>query len=90
MPDDPEHVDLTWTAAVGGGTVDGYYVYRDGTDVANRLATLGSSVRTYTDTTSTHGTIYTYYVLAYNDGGNGHSGRSTTPPPPSLLGRLAP
>ena len=57
-------VPLSWTAP--GGTVTGYYVYRNGAQVANV-----TSETSYTDTGLTPSTQYSYTVAAYNGAGTG-------------------
>ena len=85
-----QHVTLTWTTSTG--TVTGYKVYRGGTDDDDRLITLGSSARTYTDTSTSYSTTYTYYVRGYNTQGDGATASATyTVPisPPGSPGSLA-
>ncbi len=56
---------LTWTASaqsIGPG-IAGYQIFRDST--VTPIATVTSGL-TYTDTTAVLGTIYTYYVRAYD------------------------
>jgi chitodextrinase len=61
-------INLTWTASTG--TVTGYYVYRNSTQVGTTTST------SYSDTGLTASTQYSYYVVGYNSSGN--SGNSNT------------
>jgi chitodextrinase len=61
-------INLTWTASTG--TVTGYYVYRNSTQVGTTSST------SYSDTGLTASTQYSYYVVGYNS--NGNSGNSNT------------
>lgn len=84
------NVLLTWTASTDNVGVAGYYVYRNGTQIAN--VTSGTS---YTDSGRPLNTAYTYTVKAYDAAGNvsgasnslsvttpntGSGGGDTTPP----------
>ena len=74
-------VNLSWTASVGA---TGYYVYRNSVYVGSTGTT------SYSDTGLTCGTSYSYYVVAYNAGGNSPSSvvvsgtTSACPPPPTI------
>ena len=62
----PTYIDLSWSST--GANLTGFHLYR-GT-VANGetlFQTLGSSVRSYRDSTAVAGTTYYYRVDAYND-----------------------
>ena len=58
-------VTLTWTASSdsGGPGIGGYYVYRDGTQIASV-----ASGTTYTDSALTAATTYGYQVAAFDTG----------------------
>lgn len=60
---DQNTLKLTWTASSSSG-VSGYYVYRDGTQIASVTGT------TYTDTGLTTNASHTYYVVAYDSSSN--------------------
>jgi chitodextrinase len=64
-------VNLSWSASTDDVGVNGYRVYRDGTQVATTTST------TYSDTGLTANTPYQYYVTAY-DFSNNESDPSTT------------
>lgn len=57
-------LSLNWTAGAGGTATAGYEVYRNGTKISN-LATTH-----FNDTNLTAGTMYSYYVIAYDAAGN--------------------
>ncbi|MGA2926926.1 MAG: heparin lyase I family protein [Solirubrobacteraceae bacterium] len=80
-------VALSWSASTeAGGEIAGYHVYRNGVLVAS----VASSA--YTDQAVTDGTMYSYYVQAYDEGGNvspASSTVSTTPSAPATLGSCA-
>lgn len=90
-------VSLSWTAATdsGGPGLGGYYVQRDGANIAS----FGGSATTYTDKTVSPGTTYSYAVGAYDKSSpTEYSGISntvsvTTPsvtvPPPSAPSELS-
>jgi chitodextrinase len=61
-------INLSWTASTG--TVTGYYVYRNSSQIATTSST------SYSDTGVAASTQYSYYVVGYN--GNGNSGNSNT------------
>jgi chitodextrinase len=61
-------INLSWTASTG--TVTGYYVYRNSSQVGTTSST------SYSDTGLAASTQYSYYVVAYNS--NGNSGNSNT------------
>jgi chitodextrinase len=66
-------VDLSWNAATDStGTLAGYTVYRNGTEIA----TTPAGTTTYDDTTVSPSTTYSYTVDAYDTSGN-HSAQST-------------
>jgi len=81
---------LTWTAATDNIGVSAYDVYRNGT----YLATVPSSVTSYTDKTATAGTGYTYQVAARDLAGNATrasvnvNGGPTDTTPPTAPGSL--
>jgi len=59
-------ITLAWNAATDNVGVTGYYLVRDGA----RIATLGSTRRTFSDTGLTTGRRYTYQVRAFDAAGN--------------------
>jgi len=63
-------INLSWTD--NSTNESGFYIYRDGVN----LTSVGPNVTSYSDTALSCGTNYTYYVVAYNDGGT--SGNSNT------------
>ncbi len=74
-------IDVTWQASSDNVGVAGYYVYRNGTQVAN----VSSTPTTYKNTNLAAATSYLYNVVAYDAAGN-FSGESypvqgTTLPP---------
>ena len=82
-------VDLSWNASTDStGTLAGYSLYRNGTEVA----TTPAGTTTYDDTTASPSTSYFYTIDAYDTSGN-HSAQSqpalsvTTPAatPPSTV-----
>ena len=60
----PTQVDLAWTASTDNVGVAGYYVYRDGVQVASVSAT------THSSTGLAAGTSYSFAVAAYDAAGN--------------------
>ena len=58
-----DKVAISWSAGSGGGPVTGYYVYRDGEEIADTAST------SYDDEDAVAGIVYTYTVKAYGDGG---------------------
>jgi hypothetical protein len=71
-------VSLSWTASTDPDSpVAGYRVYRNGAQIATSTAT------TYTDTGLTNGTTYTYYVIAYDAGGNVSAASATVSATPT-------
>jgi chitodextrinase len=60
----PTQVYLTWTASTDNVGVAGYYVYRNGVQVAS------TAPNSYMDTGLSDGTTYSYYVEAYDLAGN--------------------
>jgi len=57
-------VDLAWTPGSGA---NGYYLYRSTNGGAyGKIATLGSSVKTYADASVAASTAYSYYVVGYS------------------------
>lgn len=60
------HVSLTWAGStdLGGGSLSGYYVYRNGSRIAN------TSGPAYTDTTTSVGGTFIYSVSAYDNSAN--------------------
>ncbi len=57
-------VQMSWSKITGA---KGYYIYRkSGTASYSRIASLGSGVTSYTDTSAGSGTTYKYAVRAYN------------------------
>ncbi len=86
-------VNLTWQASTDNLRVNGYYIYRNGT----QIAVSGSA--SFGDATVTPGVTYTYTVAAFDfskntsaqsapvsiqpgSGSGGSGGGTTTPPPP--------
>lgn len=62
-------IELNWTASADA---DGYYVYRDDSTTSwTKIATVSGT--SYTDTAVTPNMEYTYYVSAYNAGGESDS-----------------
>lgn len=59
-----DKIDLAWDAATDNIGVVGYYIYRDGVQVADVTGT------SHTDTRLTPVTTYSYYVQAYDAAGN--------------------
>ncbi len=57
-------VNLSWTASSDGTGVNGYKIYRNGTQIGTTIG------RSYTDSTCTAGTAYSYTVAAYDAIGN--------------------
>jgi Polysaccharide lyase len=81
-------VTLSWTAATDpGGTVAGYYVFRNGSRVAN----VTSGTR-YTDSAVTNGSNYSYYVQAYDSTGlaSAASGTASASPAAAASSSSAP
>ncbi|GAF94364.1 unnamed protein product, partial [marine sediment metagenome] len=75
-------IDLTWNASTDAeDEVAGYYVYRDGAEIADVLVT------SYSDVGLAASTLYSYTVAAYDSEGNTSSQTSavdaTTDPPPA-------
>jgi len=67
-------INLSWTASTG--TVTGYYVYRNSTQVGTTSST------SYSDTGLAASTQYSYYVVGYNsygNSGNSNTAQATTP-----------
>jgi len=67
-------INLSWTASTG--TVTGYYVYRNSTQVGTTSST------SYSDTGLSASTQYSYYVVGYNsygNSGNSNTSQATTP-----------
>ena len=64
-----DYVLLTWDPPRGNGSaaLSGYAIYRNGV----KIATVGSEVRSYNDTTVVTGNTYYYYVTAISDVGEG-------------------
>jgi hypothetical protein len=69
-------VRLSWDANAEGDLA-GYYLYRDGT----RVADLGAAKTSYSDSDVSNGTTYTYALSAYDTSGNesGTTEASATP-----------
>lgn len=59
-------IGLSWGASTDNVGVAGYYIYRDG----NQVATVGATSTTYTDTGLATSTSHYYYVAAYDAAGN--------------------
>jgi chitodextrinase len=70
-------VNLSWTASTDSKGVNGYKIYRGGTQIGTSIGT------SYSDTTCTPATTYSYTVSAYDAAGNNSSQSSaasvTTP-----------
>jgi chitodextrinase len=67
-------INLSWTASTG--TVTGYYVYRNSSEIATVATT------SYSDTGLAASTQYSYYVVGYNsygNSGNSNTAQATTP-----------
>ncbi len=63
------HVTLSWTAATDAlSGIQGYKLYRNNSSTP--LGQTTDSVTTYTDTTTTLGTVYSYTVVATDKAGN--------------------
>ncbi len=60
----PTGAALSWNASTDNVGVAGYYVYRNGVNVATTASTI------YQDTGLTGATTYPYYVVAFDLGGN--------------------
>ena len=63
-PVSESEINLTWDASIDNVGVAGYYVYRDGTKIAESVAT------NYSDTGLEQGTSYDFYVVAFDGAGN--------------------
>ncbi|HEX4103992.1 MAG TPA: fibronectin type III domain-containing protein [Candidatus Paceibacterota bacterium] len=59
-------IDIRWQASNDNVGVTGYYVYRNGSQVAS----IGTSTTSYADTGLTAGTGYSYTIAAYDAAGN--------------------
>src|SRR5207245_10154999 len=74
-------MDVSWTASTDDLAVAGYEVYRDGG--VTPLATLGSGVLAYQDTSVAPNTTHSYTVKAFDGAGNhsaaGGPALATTP-----------
>ena len=68
----PGQISISWTASTDNVGVAGYYIYRNGTLIANTSGTL------FTDITSPGG--YTYSITAYDAAGNISSQSGSTTP----------
>lgn len=89
----PTGAALTWNASTDNVGVAGYYVYRDGVKIATTATTM------FQDTGLTGATTYSYYLVAFDLGGNWSSPSLTvnvttqdlTPPsaPPSVAATAA-
>ncbi|NOU69136.1 hypothetical protein GC096_34545 [Paenibacillus sp. LMG 31461] len=62
-------VDLTWDASIDNAGVSGYTIYRNGVEIA----TLNTTVTTYTDLAVSGPTAYTYMIKAFDPAGNSAS-----------------
>ncbi len=78
-------IDLNWSQSTDNVGVDGYTIYRDG----SQLSTVSGSFQSYSDNTVSPSTSYSYSIDAYDLAGN-HSSQSDlvnvtsqSPPPPS-------
>jgi hypothetical protein len=74
-------VTLDWPTPISGSDPTGYLVLRDG----SQIEAIGSSERTYTDTTVTMGSTHEYQVVAVSEDGNSVptvSVEATVPMPP--------
>jgi hypothetical protein len=69
-------ISLTWDASsdLGGGSVAGYSVYRDGVGIAT------TTVTSYNDTGLTPATSYAYTVSAYDDATPANESDQSSPP----------
>ncbi|EKD26365.1 MAG: pectate lyase, partial [uncultured bacterium] len=61
-------INITWTASTDNGGVTGYRIYRNSSNTP--IATVNSSLTSFTDANLTHSTVYTYKVSAIDAGGN--------------------
>ena len=59
-------INLTWTPSTDDHGVNGYYVYRDGSNIANVTTGLTGTTVAFNNTTLSAGTTYTYTVAAYD------------------------
>ncbi len=66
-PQSQSSISLSWGASSGAS---GYYIYRNGSYLT------ATGITSYTNSGLSAGTTYSYYVVAYNSGGN--SGASNT------------
>jgi len=66
-----KQIQLSWTAASDNTAVSGYSVWKDGAVVAMPTGT------NWIDTTFTAGATYTYFVIAYDEAGNGSAPSNT-------------
>lgn len=73
----PGQVTLTWGASTDDVEVVGYRIYRDGTRIGN----VGSTIRTYSDTTVAANSDYGYTVSAIDAAGNESTRASASPSP---------
>ncbi len=75
-------IDLSWSAVADAS---GYFIFRDGNNIASVSAT------TFSDTALTGETTYTYTLQAFNSAGNsGISNRTQATTPPALNAPAAP
>jgi chitodextrinase len=89
-PISPSEIDLSWQPSTDNLRVAGYYVYRDGYQIANVTST------SYADTGGAPQTTYLYSLVAYDEVNNTSQqtasvGATTFPPdntPPSIPGNL--
>ncbi len=58
-------VALAWTASPDNSRIAGYFVYRNGVQIAAVTTTASVATTTYTDTTVTASTAYTYTVRSW-------------------------
>jgi hypothetical protein len=59
-------INLTWTPSTDDHGINGYYVYRDGSNIANVTTGLTGTTIAFSNTTLSAGTTYTYTVAAYD------------------------
>jgi titin len=71
-PSSATSMTVNWTDNSNNET--GFYLYRNGV----QIRTLGANVVSNSDTGLTCGTSYSYYVVAYNAGGNSTASNTTT------------
>lgn len=82
-------VRLTWNASTdnsGGSGLSGYKIYRDDSSLTVPIATVGTLVTTYTDSTISQGVQYTYRVSAFDVAANESTKTSLIITVPTVFG----